>query len=57
MEKKMNRRKRKEEEYADLPMGSAEDVEFSEEYADEEDLKAMRRAAEADRRAAQYRGD
>lgn len=53
----MAERKRKEEEYADLPIASAEDVEFSEEWADEDDMEALQRAAEADHRAATYRGD
>lgn len=57
MEKQMAERKRKEEEYADLPIASAEDVEFSEEWADEDDMEALQRAAEADHRAATYRGD
>jgi|GEM_PF-1064121 len=39
-----------------LPSASAEDVEFSEELADEDDLEAQQRAAEADRRAASYEG-
>jgi len=39
-----------------LPTASAEDVEFSEELADEDDLEAQQRAAEADRRAASYEG-
>ncbi|WP_123043550.1 YfhD family protein [Cohnella candidum] len=34
----------------DLPTASAEDVEFSEELADEDDREAQQRAAEADRR-------
>jgi len=34
-----------------LPIASAEDVEFSEELADEEDKEAMERAEAADRRA------
>ncbi|WP_276356009.1 YfhD family protein [Cohnella caldifontis] len=40
-----------------LPMASAEDVEFSEALADEDDLEARQRAEEADRRAASYEGD
>jgi len=39
-----------------MPTASAEDVEFSEELADEDDLEAQQRAAEADRRAASYEG-
>ena len=39
-----------------LPTTSAEDVEFSEELADEDDLEARQRAAEADRRADSYEG-
>ncbi|GIO14811.1 hypothetical protein J19TS2_43660 [Cohnella xylanilytica] len=42
---------------ADLPTVKAEDVEFSAELADEEDREAQRRAAEADRRAAEYEGE
>jgi hypothetical protein len=34
-----------------LPVGSAEDVEFADELADEDDKEAQQRAAEADRRA------
>ncbi|RAP76736.1 YfhD family protein [Paenibacillus montanisoli] len=37
--------------FAELPIGKNEDVEFSEELADEDDKKAMQRAAEADARA------
>ncbi|MBP3966175.1 MULTISPECIES: YfhD family protein [Paenibacillus] len=37
--------------FAELPIGKNEDVEFSAELADEEDKKAMQRAAEADARA------
>ena len=37
--------------FGDLPIGQNEDVEFSEELADEADKVAQRRAAEADRRA------
>ncbi|WP_211246693.1 YfhD family protein [Cohnella pontilimi] len=48
---------RQEEDYDQLPMGSAEDVEYSEELADHEDIEAQQRAAEADRRAAAYEGD
>ncbi|MBW5444918.1 YfhD family protein [Cohnella sp. CFH 77786] len=40
-----------------LPTASAEDVEFSEELADQDDREAQQRAAEADRRAAAYEGD
>lgn len=43
------------EEIQNLPVASAEDVEFSEALADEEDRQAQRRAAEADRRAAMSR--
>jgi hypothetical protein len=46
-----------EDVYAEiLPVASAEDVEFTEELADEEDREAQRRADEADRRAANYKG-
>ncbi|ASS66866.1 MULTISPECIES: YfhD family protein [unclassified Paenibacillus] len=37
----------------DLPLGKNEDVEFSRELADREDLEALQRAEEADRRAEQ----
>ncbi|REE93075.1 YfhD-like protein [Paenibacillus taihuensis] len=37
--------------FADLPIGKNEDVEFSEELADEADRVAQQRAAEADARA------
>ncbi|SDW89239.1 YfhD family protein [Paenibacillus sp. CF384] len=37
--------------FAELPIGKNEDVEFAEELADEADKKAMQRAAEADARA------
>ena len=47
---------RQEEDYDALPTASAEDVEFSEEAADEEDREAQQRAAEASRRAALYEG-
>ncbi|WP_156922054.1 YfhD family protein [Cohnella thermotolerans] len=40
-----------------LPTAKAEDVEFAGELADEEDREAQRRAAEADRRAAEYEGE
>jgi len=40
-----------------LPTAKAEDVEFSGELADENDREAQRRAAEADRRAAEYEGE
>ncbi|WP_168119316.1 YfhD family protein [Paenibacillus sp. HB172176] len=36
--------------FAELPIGKEEDVEFSEELADEADHKAQQRAAEADKR-------
>ncbi|MBD2869464.1 YfhD family protein [Paenibacillus arenilitoris] len=36
--------------FAELPTGKNEDVEFSEELADEADRKAMERAAAADER-------
>jgi hypothetical protein len=39
------------------PIAKAEDVEFSEALADEEDREAQRRAAEADARAEQYEGE
>ncbi|CDN42159.1 MULTISPECIES: YfhD family protein [Paenibacillus] len=35
----------------DLPLGKSEDVEFSRDLADRDDLEAMQRAEEADRRA------
>lgn len=37
--------------FAELPLGKAEDVEFSEELADEADRTAQQRAKEADKRA------
>lgn len=37
--------------FAELPIGKEEDVEFSEELADEADRIAQQRAAEADKRA------
>ncbi|MGU3473920.1 YfhD family protein [Paenibacillus sp. D51F] len=37
----------------DLPLGKSEDVEFSRDLADREDLEALQRAEEADRRAEQ----
>jgi hypothetical protein len=48
---------RQEADYDALPIGSEEDVEFSEELADHEDIEAQQRAAEADRRAAANEGD
>jgi hypothetical protein len=48
---------RQEDDYRELPMTSAEDVEYSRELADHEDVEAQQRAAEADRRAAAYEGD
>ncbi|MBH5318150.1 YfhD family protein [Paenibacillus sp. GSMTC-2017] len=36
--------------FAELPIGKNEDVEFSEELADEADRKAQQRANEADQR-------
>ena len=39
------------------PIARAEDVEFSEALADEEDREAQHRAAEADARAERYEGD
>ncbi|WP_138753321.1 YfhD family protein [Paenibacillus sinopodophylli] len=38
------------ENFGNLPVGQNEDVEFSEELADEADRKAAQRAAEADAR-------
>lgn len=38
------------ENFGNLPVGKNEDVEFSEELADEADRKAAERAAEADAR-------
>ncbi|GGG56082.1 YfhD family protein [Paenibacillus radicis (ex Gao et al. 2016)] len=37
--------------FANLPIGENEDVEFSEELADEADRKAAQRAAQADQHA------
>jgi hypothetical protein len=48
---------RQEEDYGSLPVASAEDVEFSEELADEDDREAQQREAEADRRAASFEAD
>jgi hypothetical protein len=48
---------RQEEDYDSLPMASEEDVEYSKELADHEDVEAQHRAAEADRRAAAYEED
>jgi hypothetical protein len=48
---------KQEEGYDSLPMASEEDVEFSEELADHEDVEAQHRAAEADRRAAAFEED
>ena len=39
--------------FAELPIGQNEDVEFSEELADEDDRKAQQRARAADERAKQ----
>ncbi|MFC5651771.1 YfhD family protein [Paenibacillus solisilvae] len=39
--------------FGNLPIGKNEDVEFSEELADEDDKQAQQRAAEADKRAQQ----
>ncbi len=39
--------------FGELPITKSEDVEFSEELADEADKKAQQRAAEADKRAEQ----
>lgn len=39
-----------------LPIASAEDVEFSEELADRDDKEAQERAEAADRRASEYEG-
>jgi len=43
--------KKKQEQNGKLPIGKAEDVEFSAELADQDDKEAQARAAEADRRA------
>lgn len=40
--------------FGNLPIGKNEDVEFSEEMADEADRVAQQRAAEADARAEKY---
>ncbi|MFD1953377.1 YfhD family protein [Paenibacillus thailandensis] len=37
--------------FGDLPVGMEEDVEFSEEFADEDDIEAQERAAKANARA------
>lgn len=39
-----------------LPTAKAEDVEFSRERADADDLEALERAEAADRRAGEYEG-
>ncbi|WP_318653412.1 YfhD family protein [Paenibacillus rhizovicinus] len=41
----------KKQNFANLPIGKNEDVEFAEEQADEADRIAMKRAEEADARA------
>jgi len=48
---------RRQSARGDEPIARAEDVEFSAEWADEEDREAERRAAEADARALRYEGD
>ncbi|THF72757.1 YfhD family protein [Cohnella fermenti] len=50
-------RRQGSESAGELPTAKAEDVEFSAEQADEEDRIAQRRAAEADRRAADCEGE
>lgn len=40
-----------------IPIGSAEDVEFSDELADEDDVEAMLRADEASQRMSSNRGE
>jgi hypothetical protein len=40
-----------------IPVGSAEDVEFADELADEDDQEAQQRAAEADRRVTGSEGE
>ncbi|QMV40449.1 YfhD family protein [Cohnella cholangitidis] len=44
-------------EQEQLPIASAEDVEFSEELADRDDKEAQERAEAADRRASEYEGE
>jgi hypothetical protein len=49
-------RKRFASRTSKLPAASAEDVEYAQELADEDDLEAWERAEEADRRAFRYEG-
>jgi len=42
--------------FGNLPIGKAEDVEYSEELADADDKEASKRAAEADARAEKQKG-
>lgn len=51
------RKKQQGQNDEQLPTARAEDVEFSNELADENDREAQRRADEADRRAAAYEGE
>ncbi len=46
-----------ENENKQLPIGSAEDVEFADELADGDDKEAQERAAAADRRATSNEGE
>jgi hypothetical protein len=48
---------RQESDCDSLPTASAEDVEFSDELADEDDREAQERAVEADNRATSCKGE
>ncbi|MEK0312986.1 YfhD family protein [Cohnella sp. 56] len=48
--------KRNKSDKHQLPLAKAEDVEFAAERADQDDLEALRRSEEAERRAQQYEG-
>ncbi|MFX3633695.1 MAG: YfhD family protein [Candidatus Pristimantibacillus sp.] len=48
-----NKEYAEKQNFGNLPVAKNEDVEFSEELADEADLQAAKRAAEADQRAQQ----
>jgi hypothetical protein len=45
------------EQHSKIPVGSAEDVEFADELADENDKEAQQRAKEADRRVGASEGE
>ncbi|BBH21314.1 hypothetical protein Back11_26590 [Paenibacillus baekrokdamisoli] len=52
----MNDKSLEKENFGRLPISKNEDVEFSEDLADENDIKAQQRAAEADKRAERSKG-